>query len=62
MGCEGRGVGVAKNDFSGDGKYELPVKEGDSLVVICEENCPPGKWLIKNSDGHCMYLLITVFS
>lgn len=53
-GTEGNGVGEAKSNFDGDGKFELPVKEGDTLVIISEKGCPQRKWLVKNSEGHCM--------
>jgi len=60
-GAEGNGVGEAKGNFSGDGKFELPVKEGETLIIISEKGCPQGKWLIKNSEGHCMLnLSVTV--
>ena len=54
-GAEGNGVGEAKRNFSGDGKFELPVKEGETLVIISEKGCPQGKWLIKNPEGHCKF-------
>ena len=56
-GAEGNGVGEAKRNFTGDGKFELPVKEGEALVIISEKGCPQGKWLIKNPEGHCMFNL-----
>ena len=43
------------SNFAGDGKFELPVKERDPLVVVSEKNCPQGKWLVQNTAGHCMY-------
>ena len=54
-GAEGTGIGEAKSDFPGDGKFELPMKQGDTVVIISEKKgCPQGKWLVKNSEGHCM--------
>ena len=54
-GNENTGIGEARSNFAGDGKFELPVKERDHLVVVSEKNCPQGKWLVQNTAGHCMY-------
>ena len=59
-GSEGTGVGEAKSNFPGDGKLELPVKEGESLTIISENGCPSGKWLVKNTEGHCMLLCMAL--
>ncbi|XP_067027730.1 uncharacterized protein [Acropora muricata] len=55
-GVEGSGVGEAKSNFRGDGKHELPVKEGEMLIIMCEDGCPSGKCLVKNNKGHLGYV------
>lgn len=44
--------GTTKEDFAGTGK-ELPCSMGTVLEVIVKENCPSGKWLVRNLQGHC---------
>ena len=56
-GIEGNGVAEAKVNFVGEGKFELPAKQGEALTILCEQGCPPGKWLVKNEDGHCKFIL-----
>ncbi|XP_015776805.1 PREDICTED: DNA ligase 1-like [Acropora digitifera] len=55
-GVEGSGIGEAKSNFRGDGKHELPVKEGEVLTIMCEDGCPSGKCLVKNNEGHLGYV------
>ncbi|XP_068676077.1 DNA ligase 1-like [Montipora foliosa] len=55
-GIEGNGVAEAKVNFVGEGKFELPAKQGEALTILCEQGCPPGKWLVKNEDGHLGYV------
>ncbi|XP_031566160.1 DNA ligase 1-like [Actinia tenebrosa] len=47
--------GTAKESFSGTGK-ELPCSIGTVLEVIVKENCPSGKWLVRNPQGHLGYV------
>ena len=54
-GAEGSGVGEAKRNLVWERKFDLPVKEGETVVIISEKGCPQGKWLIKNTEGHCMF-------
>lgn len=53
-GVEGSGIGEA--NFRGDGKHELPVKEGEMPTIMCEDGCPSGKCLVKNNEGHLGYV------
>lgn len=55
-GNQNTGVGEAKSNFAGDGKFELPVKAGETVFVVSEKNCSQGKWLIKNTEGHYGYI------
>ena len=60
-GVEGSGIGEAKSNFRGDGKHELPVKEGEMLTIMCEDGCPSGKCLVKNNEGHCELIKCALF-
>ncbi|PFX30798.1 hypothetical protein AWC38_SpisGene4425 [Stylophora pistillata] len=55
-GNQNTGVGEAKSNFAGDGKFDLPVKAGETVFVISENNCSQGRWLIKNTEGHYGYI------
>ncbi|KAK3747280.1 hypothetical protein QZH41_016848, partial [Actinostola sp. cb2023] len=46
---------TAKEDIAGNGK-DLPCSKGSTLEVIIKENCPSGKWLVKDQQGHYGYV------
>ena len=47
------GNGMAKDNWKGSGKLELPLMREESVFIISwKEGCPSGKWLVRNEAGN----------
>lgn len=44
-----------RNDWHGEGKLDLTVRQGESVEILRVRNNPGGKWLARSLDGQCEF-------
>ena len=52
-------MGTVTNDILQEyaNKLDITAKQGDRLELIRRDDNPDGKWLVRDSNGMCKYLL-----